>query len=114
MRRDLLPTIGEKTAAQLRRRFDALMAEIGARPSHIANWYDVELDTPGGLLFLRSPRPEDGWIFTRFDDPKQARQIVGCNPYSGKWNFHPPKGPAPEMFRHFENELRNLMTKPEA
>ncbi len=29
-----------------------------------------------------------GTVFTRFDDPQAARQLVDCNPYSGKWNFH--------------------------
>jgi hypothetical protein len=31
---------------------------------------------------------ELGTVFARFDDPKAARQIVECNPYSGKWNHH--------------------------
>jgi hypothetical protein len=29
-----------------------------------------------------------GTVFTRFDDEKAARQLVDCNPFSGKWNFH--------------------------
>lgn len=27
-------------------------------------------------------------IFMRFDDPQSAKQVVDCNPYSGKWNIH--------------------------
>jgi len=27
-------------------------------------------------------------IFTRFDEPKRARETVKCNPFSGKYNFH--------------------------
>ena len=111
MRRDILPTIGKKTETELYRRFYVLLGELGGHPSHIPGWYDVELDTPAGLLFLRSPRPETGWIFARFDDPDAARQFVGCNPYSGKWNFHPSKGSALEMFAPFETALRQLMAK---
>jgi hypothetical protein len=29
-----------------------------------------------------------GTVFGRFDDPKAARQLVDCNPFSGKWNHH--------------------------
>jgi hypothetical protein len=29
-----------------------------------------------------------GTVFTRFDDPKTARQLVDCNRFSGKWNHH--------------------------
>lgn len=33
-----------------------------------------------------------GTVFTRFDNPQAARQLVDCNPYSGKWNHHYFKG----------------------
>lgn len=60
---------------------------IGARPG---DFYDLELDTPAGLL--RFAVYED-WVATRFDDVAQATAItkkIGrpCNPFTGKWNFH--------------------------
>lgn len=27
-------------------------------------------------------------IFMRFEDPTTAKQVVDCNPFSGKWNIH--------------------------
>lgn len=27
-------------------------------------------------------------IYTKFDEPKRAKEHVDCNPYSGKWNIH--------------------------
>jgi hypothetical protein len=29
-----------------------------------------------------------GTVFTCFDDPAAARQLVDCNRFSGKWNHH--------------------------
>jgi len=29
-----------------------------------------------------------GTVYARFDDPKAAWELVDCNRYSGKWNFH--------------------------
>ena len=44
----------------------------------------------GRLTFFPdiSGRDELGTVFARFDDPKAARQLVECNPHSGKWNHH--------------------------
>ena len=40
-------------------------------------------------LYLSENRTEGlGTVFTRFDDEKAARQLVDCNPFSGKWNHH--------------------------
>lgn len=31
----------------------------------------------------------EGWLHCRFDDPVRANSGgAGCNPFSGKWNFH--------------------------
>lgn len=27
-------------------------------------------------------------VFTRFENPKEARELCECNPFSGKYNFH--------------------------
>lgn len=65
----------------------ALLLELGAE--------QVEdrfvLQTRAGELRLR-PEPNRtiglATVFTRFDNPQAARQLVACNPFSGKWNFH--------------------------
>ena len=62
------------------------LESLGARPS---SFYDLELDTPAGLLRLSV---YGDWVATRFDDVKRAAAItkaIGrpCNPFSGKWNY---------------------------
>lgn len=49
------------------------------------------LQTKAGRLTLRPTENMTeglGTVFGRFDDPEAARQLVDCNPYSGKWNHH--------------------------
>jgi hypothetical protein len=50
--------------------------------------YDWRIDTVGGLLDIS---PYDTWVACRFDDVERAILAVGkggCNPNSGKWNWH--------------------------
>ncbi len=59
----------------------------GAKPGR---FYTHELETPAGLLHISV---YGSWIATRFDDVAKGRAITsaigsGCNPYTGKWNFH--------------------------
>ncbi len=50
------------------------------------------LSTKAGKLTLHptenTGKDGPGSVFTRFADPKAARRIVDCNPFSGKWNHH--------------------------
>lgn len=50
------------------------------------------LPTKAGILHLYlTPNYSNGpgTIYTRFDNPTQAKQAgIDCNPYSGKWNHH--------------------------
>ena len=65
----------------------ALLLDLGAEPRD----YEFTLNTKAGLLKIHPTENSVeglGTVFTRFDDPKAARELVGCNPYSGKWNFH--------------------------
>ena len=65
----------------------ALLLDLGATPSD----YDFALPTRVGLLKLHPSENMTeglGTVFTRFDDPKAATELVPSNPYSGKWNFH--------------------------
>ena len=62
-------------------RVKKLLLDLGAEQSDDR----FMLKTRAGRLSLR---PTEDTVFTRFDDPKAARQFVGCNPFSGKWNHH--------------------------
>jgi hypothetical protein len=75
-----------KAREQFKAAVTTYLESIGARPS---DFYDLQLDTPAGLLRLSV---YDDWVATRFDDVKQATTItkkIGrpCNGFSGKWNF---------------------------
>lgn len=62
-----------------------LLLDLGATPSD----YDFALQTKVGLLKLHPSENHCeglGTVFTRFNDPKAATELTGCNPYSGKWN----------------------------
>jgi hypothetical protein len=68
----------------------ALLLSLGAKETD-NGLYRFTLDTKVGILHLTPEENQKigiGTLFTRFDDPATARQIVDCNQYSGKWNFH--------------------------
>jgi hypothetical protein len=77
----------KKLRQQFITKVTALLLGLGAEPLD----YEFVLHTKGGRLKLH---PTDnmveglGTVFTRFDDPRAAMQLVACNPHSGKWNFH--------------------------
>ena len=67
-----------------------LLMDLGAK-QHENAMYRFTIETQAGILHIdptanRTEGP--GTIFTRFDNPKLARKLVGCNEFSGKWNFH--------------------------
>src|SRR5437763_15147718 len=47
-------------------------------------FHECRLDTTLGAL---SVCWIDTWLAYRYEEPARARHSVGCNPYSGKWNF---------------------------
>ena len=63
-----------------------------ARPGGEAGGEDrFTLQTKAGKLLLHPDENDTiglGTVFTCFDDPQAARQLVDCNRFSGKWNFH--------------------------
>jgi hypothetical protein len=70
-----------KQATQLLLSLGAAHEEDGA--------YSFTLETKAGLLRLQvteNTTSGPGTVFTRFDDPEAARELVDCNPASGKWN----------------------------
>jgi len=65
----------------------SLLLNLGARQDNDG----FILQTKVGPLTLYPTtlgNDELGTVFARFDNPDAARQLVGCNPFSGKWNHH--------------------------
>jgi len=65
----------------------ALLLDLGAEQHEDR----FTLQTKAGKLTLHPCENETiglGTVFSRFDDPQAARQLVDCNPFSGKWNHH--------------------------
>jgi hypothetical protein len=65
----------------------ALLLHLGA----VQQRDDFILQTRVGPLRLHPSDDESeevGTVFSRFDDPQAARQLVDCNRFSGKWNHH--------------------------
>ncbi len=68
-----------------------LIESLGAEP--VDDHYPWRLKTKAGMLSLRVEANAlrnngPGTVFTRFDSPSDAEQVVDCNPFSGKWNHH--------------------------
>jgi hypothetical protein len=67
-----------------------LLISLSAKET-VNGLYRFTMQTKAGSLHLT---PEEnttiglGTLFTRFDDPQAARQLVDCNKFSGKWNHH--------------------------
>jgi len=77
----------KKQRQQFITRVAAMLIGLGAESLD----YEFVLQTKVGRLKLHPTENMAeglGTVFTRFDDPQAARQLVGCNPHSGKWNFH--------------------------
>ena len=59
----------------------AMLLDLGAEPGD----FDFALQTKAGLLKIHPTENQAeglGTVFTRFQDPKAARELVCCNPYS--------------------------------
>ena len=67
-----------------------LLLSLGAKQDG-SEAYRFTLQTKAGCLHLHPDENRTGGpgtLFTRFDDPQAARQLVDCNQFSGKWNHH--------------------------
>jgi len=86
---------------------ETYLTSIGARPS---NFYAYVLDTIIGELWITV---YDDWIACRWDNVDKARAAgLGCNPYSGKWNFHfssGTAGAAASTLTYFQEELSRFL-----
>lgn len=100
--------ISKATSAKQQKLFRAFMDELGAVQGDFYPW---ALDTPHGILWIGNPDPKWGSIMCRFEEPARTigKLSFACNPYSGKWNFHPVKGSADEMLEFFVWSVRQAL-----
>jgi hypothetical protein len=76
---------------------------------------DFLLQTKAGNLTVH-PDPHEteglGTVFARFDDSKAAIQLVGCNKFSGKWNFSYFCGwTVQTAVEDYRNQLRKVLAQ---
>ena len=91
-----MPRPNLKAQQRFKEAVSKLFQSLGAQAGR---FYDLELDTPAGLLHVSV---YGNWVATRFDDVALGRAFTdSCgrpsNPYSGKWNFHYPDSLSPEI-----------------
>jgi hypothetical protein len=102
--------VRKRDQRQFRIQADALIESLGAKP--VDEWYPWRLKTKAGPLSLRVDEEVAsviGTVFTRFDSPPDAEELVDCNPYSGKWNHHYFDGWTVESaLRDLSHQLRKV------
>lgn len=95
------------------KRANALIESLGAEP--VDDHYPWRLETKAGMLSLRVEANAlrnhgPGTVFTRFDSPPDAKYLIDCNPYSGKWNHHFFDGwTVEEALAALEHSLRHVL-----
>lgn len=92
---------------------NALIENLGGTISFRDERYPWRLETQVGPLFLfveENTIGGPGTVFTRFENPSDAKQLVECNPYSGKWNHHFFDGwTVKDALEHLEFWLRKVL-----
>ena len=89
-----------------------LLIDLGATQDETGGFIRFTLQTKAGLLWLlvtENTTKGPGTVFTRFDDPKAARELVDCNPYSGKWNRGDFEGSVEQAIENLSYWLRKVM-----
>lgn len=79
----------------------ALMESLGAEPIDPPvgdSFEEWTLETQVGQLRITLFTIEQFALelYSRFAEPRRAAQVVGCNPSSGKWNWHPSRNDVDE------------------
>ena len=49
-------------------------------------------------------------VFAKFEDVEKAKQVVDCNPYSGKWNYH-TSATVEVALMEFEERIQSIQIK---
>ena len=77
--------LNESKASQIKFEQEAkeIILELGGVETD--GLYKYSFETKVGNLNINI---YDGWIAMKFDEPKKAKEMVDCNPFSGKWNIH--------------------------
>lgn len=79
----------KKYTERLTQEIADILQEHGGKPS--VGWHDYTIQSKCGPLNVKidiNPGDEVATVFCRFGNVESARQIVRCNPHTGKWNFH--------------------------
>lgn len=94
---------------------NALIENLGGTISFRNEQVSWRLETKVGSLLLwvevQDWRQIDGpgMVFTRFDNPMNAKKLVDCNPFSGKWNHYFFDGwTVKDALEHLDFELRKI------
>ncbi len=96
----------KQETAELRSRARTLLEEYGATQTDETSWDEYLVQTPLGPWHVYV---FEDWIATRFEDVSRAKSRVGCNPYSGKWNFYALNDDLSEFLSDFESQTRRMM-----
>ena len=86
--RGIVLTMKKKDRERFVKQATQLLMDLGATQEE-GGAYSFALQTKAGRLRLHvteNTTKGPGSVFTRFADPKAAREFVDCNPASGKWN----------------------------
>ena len=78
---------------------------VSENNTNLTSIYPQSLETKYGVLLVHVDGDQKDCAkskvytcYTRFEDVDRAKEHVGCNPFTGKWNFHEHvKGNIPEQ-----------------
>jgi hypothetical protein len=82
--------MNQEQARQLAQRIEGWVIKLGGEvlpPGHFFTWRVMTYLGPLGIHRPSESR-RDVWIFDRWENPKRARPLTQCNPYTGKWNHY--------------------------
>lgn len=84
--------ITKKQAIEFNEKFTSGILALGAKSitPHTDSFTSFEMETKVGRLTMNLCKEQTYCftIFSRFEDVNRAKLRFGCNPYSGKYNFH--------------------------
>lgn len=105
----------KKSGRKFEQEITAMLMKLGAKPSQNYLSYPLEIETKAGVLWLH---PFEDWLATRFEDVESAWAILGphagLSPYSGIWNFNPPKNLDSQYLAYIEDCLKDILVSKNA
>lgn len=99
----------------LDRQIEAMALRLGARKATSDDFhrgfYPFLLETRAGVYVFGGGHSLS--LFGCFEDPKRAKEVCDCNPFSGKYNFHSPSirtlADVPSFIQRVEHALQCLL-----